>query len=308
MRNLNRLHWLRCTRHATLILALALILTLLPLDAALAKRIEQEIDLPVQVTDAYGKTIAHTIKVTVFSDDTNPAPAPVLVLNHGRSAEVEGRQSMGRARYLEASKYFVQRGFIVALPTRIGYGVTGGEDLEYTGTCNHKNYPPATAVAAAQTLAVLQAVRQRIDAAQVRAVVAGQSFGGATAVAVAALNPAGVQAAINFAGGGGGNPKTQPQQPCAPHLLERMFSTYGKTARIPMLWIYAENDQYFGPTYPQDWFGAFKASGGQAEFIQFPSQPEDGHLLFSRHPELWQPHVSAFLDSIGFPAPSFKGL
>ncbi len=272
--------------------------------AAEARVREEQLDLPVRVTNAYGKEIDHVIKVTVFHDDTNPRPAPVLVLNHGRSAEAEGRAGLGRVRLTEASRFLVQRGFIVAVPTRVGYGVTGGEDVEYTGPCTRKNYPPGYASAAQQTLAVLEAMRSRPDADPRRAVVMGQSFGGATAVTIAAMNPPGVEAAINFAGGGGGNPKTQPQRPCAPSSLERMFRDYGRTARVPMLWVYTANDMYFGPTYPREWHAAFTAAGGKAEFEQYPEQPEDGHLLFSRHPELWQPRVAAFLDSVGFKAPA----
>jgi dienelactone hydrolase len=265
---------------------------------------EEVFDLPVTVADAYGKTIAHTIKVTVFSDDRNPKPAPVLVLNHGRAAEADGRAALGRARFVEASRFFVQRGFIVALPTRVGYGVTGGEDVEYSGSCNRKNYQPGYAAAAAQTLAVLQAMRARPDAAPDRAVVMGQSYGGATAVTVAALNPPGVQASINFAGGGGGNPKTMPMSPCAPGQLRRMFSGYGQTARIPSLWVYAENDMYFGPRLPREWFDAYVGAGARAEFVQFPPQGDDGHLLFSRNPRMWQPKVAEFLDAHGFTAPA----
>jgi dienelactone hydrolase len=268
---------------------------------------EEQIDVPVKVQDGYGKTIEHTIKVTVFADDANPKPAPVLVLNHGRASDPEDRVKLGRARYTDASRYLVTRGFIVAVPTRIGYGVSGGEDVENTGPCNRKNYPPGYAAAAQQTLAVLEAMRQRPDAAKDRAVVMGQSYGGAAAVTIAALNPPGVQAAINFAGGGGGNPKTQPQRPCGPQLLERMFGNYGKTARIPMLWVYTENDMYFGLTLPREWHQAYVAAGARAQFVQFPPQTEDGHLLFSRHPGLWQPRVAEFLDSVGFPAPPGKG-
>jgi len=271
--------------------------------ASHARLLEEQIDLPVQVVNAYGKPVEHVIKVTVFSDDTNPRPAPVLVLNHGRSAEAEGRAKVGRARFTDTSKFFVQRGFIVAVPTRVGYGVSGGDDVEYSGTCNQKNYPPGYAAAAKQTLAVLEAVRQRPDAAKDRAVVMGQSYGGTTAVTIASLNPPGVQASINFAGGGGGNPKTQPQQPCAPQLLERMFRGYGETARIPMLWVYTENDMYFGPRYPREWFEAYTAAGGKGDFVQFPPHGEDGHLMFSRYPEVWQPRVAEFLDKHGFKAP-----
>jgi len=277
-------------------------LTLLVLPCAQARLHEEQIDLPVKVNDAYGKAVEQTIKVTVFHDDANPRPAPVLVLSHGRAPDAEGRAGMNRARYLDASRFLVQRGFIVAVPTRIGYGVSGGPDIEDSGPCNAKRYPPGYAAAAEQTLAVLAAMRQRPDAAHDRAVVMGQSYGGATAVAVAALNPPGVQASINFAGGGGGNPKTQPQRPCAPQALERMFAGYGKTARMPMLWIYTENDRYFGAELPRQWHAAYVAAGGQARMVQFPPQGDDGHLLFSRFPQLWQPQVAEFLDAQGFHA------
>lgn len=270
---------------------------------AQARLHEEVFDLPVMVVDAYGKQITQSIKVTVFHDERNPQPAPVLVLNHGRATEPQQRLEVGRVRYSEASRFFVQRGFVVAVPTRIGYGVTGGEDVEDTGPCSRKDYPPGFRVAAQQTLAVLEAVRQRPDAAKDRAVIVGQSFGGATAVAVAGLNPAGVQAAINFAGGSGGNPKTTPQRPCAPHLLERTFRHYGETARIPMLWIYTENDMYFGARYPRDWHAAYVRSGGAAEFLHLPPHGEDGHSLFTRFPRAWQPKVAEFLESLGFAAP-----
>jgi len=175
--------------------------------------------------------------------------------------------------------------------------------VENSGVCERKVYEPGYAAAAAQTLAVLAAVRERPDAAKDRAVVVGQSYGGTTAATVASLNPPGVQAAINFAGGGGGNPKTQPQRPCGVSQLERLFGGYGKTAKMPMLWIYTENDMYFGPEYPRQWHAAYVAAGGRAEFVQFPPHGEDGHLLFSRFPAVWQPKVTAFLEAQGFVAP-----
>jgi dienelactone hydrolase len=275
--------------------------------AAHARLVEEQFDMPVKATNAYGKEFEQTIKVTVFSDTDNPKPAPVLVLNHGRAAEPEGRASLGRSRFGDASRFFVNRGFIVVLPTRIGYGVSGGEDVEDTGACNKRNYPPGYAAAAQQALAALAFARTRPDAAPDRAVMAGQSFGGATAATLASMNPPGVQLAINFAGGGGGNPKTQPQRPCMPQSLERMYGDYGKTAKVPMLWIYAENDLYWGPKYPKEWFQAYTASGAKAEMEMFPPHGDDGHALFTRFPEVWQPRVAAFLDANGYPAVQRKG-
>ena len=220
--------------------------------------------------------------------------------NHGRAAEPQVWAELGRVQLPAAADFLLRRGFIVAVPTRIGYGVTGGEDLENSGACDNKNYPPAFAAAAQQTVAVIDAMRQRPDTAKDQTVVVGQSFGGAAAVAVEALNPPGVQATINFAGGGGGNPRASPQRPCAPHLLEKMFKHFGRTARVPSLWIYTENDKTFGPQYPRDWFAAYVAAGGKAQWVQFAPHGADGHSLFTRFPQVWQPAVGVFLDAQGF--------
>ncbi|HEX2545540.1 MAG TPA: dienelactone hydrolase family protein [Ramlibacter sp.] len=279
----------------------ALLLVLLVGTCAVhAKPREEIVDLPVTVQDGFGRTVQQSIQLTVFSDDANPRPAPVMVLNHGRAAEAADRAALGRARYPEVARFFVRQGFVVGVPTRIGYGVSLGPDVEDTGDCNRKRYAPGYAAAAQQTLAALAALRQRPDAAPDRAVILGQSFGGMTAIAVAAQNPPGVQAAINFAGGGGGNPKTRPHRPCATAQLEQLFGEYGRTARIPTLWIYSENDLHLGPDYPRQWHAAFARAGGPGEFVQYPPFRDDGHPLLTRGPEVWQPKVLEFLRAQGF--------
>lgn len=284
-------------RAATLVVA-----TLLASAAADAgaRIVEEQADLPVKVTDAYGKIIAQPIRVTIFRDDAAKEARPLVVINHGRAVDAQQRAALGRARYSVASTWFVRQGFIAALPTRVGYGVSGGEDVEDSGPCASKRYPPGYEAAAEQTLAVIEFMRARDDVQKARVVVLGQSYGGATSVAVAARNPTGVVAAINFAGGGGGNPETHPGSPCAPRLLERMFADWGRGARVPMLWIYTENDKFMGAEFPREWFEAYRKEGGKGEFVQMPATGSDGHALFASFPAQWQPVVSEFLSRQGF--------
>lgn len=268
---------------------------------AQAKVVESRIEVPVSVQDSYGKRAEQNIHVTLFVDDATPLPRSIMVINHGRAVSAEDRAQLGRARYGDNSRYFAGLGFVVAVPTRVGYGVSGGDDVEDSGDCRHKRYPAGYLAAAEQTRAVLHAIRAGVAGVRGdRSVVVGQSYGGMTAVTVAALNLEGVVAAINFAGGGGGNPRTRLAQPCSPEMLERLFGQYGRSARIPMLWVYTENDRYFGPEHPRSWFKAYQAGGAAVRMVQFPPHGEDGHSLFTRFPEVWKPDVESFLREQGF--------
>ena len=266
--------------------------------AAPAQRIDEKVlKLPVKVTDVFGKVVEQDMTVTVW-EEAGRKSYPLMVLNHGRSGTAKGRADVARARYSEASRWFISQGWSVWVPTRIGYGVTGGPDVEDTGSCTRKNYPPGYALAADLTRQVIERAKQRPDIDGSRIIVAGQSYGGTTAITVAAMNLPGVIAGINFAGGGGGRPDTHPGEPCLPAALEKMFAEYGKTARVPTIWVYAENDKYFKPKYAQAWFDAYKAQGGAGEFVMFPPHGEDGHGLFTRGFPQWKPVIEKFLARI----------
>ena len=281
-------------------LQVLLLLSLSPPCAA--KLVEEILDLPVSAKNLYGKAVSQSIKVTVFRDDEKDR-APFLVLSHGRPATTAEFAAMGRMRYAANASYFVGKGFAVLVPTRIGYGVSGGEDIEYAGNCAARSYPASFGAAAQQVVQVVEYARSLpyVDAA--KGVVVGQSYGGATSIALAAEGLSGVIAAINFSGGGGGDPVGRPGSPCRPDLLEAVFSSYGQRARIPTLWLYSTNDKYFGEKYPKQWFDAFIRSGGQGEFVQLPPLlpplGEDGHATFVRNPAAWRPAFEAFLTRVG---------
>ncbi len=260
---------------------------------------ERIVRVPVRIQDAAGKALAQDIVVTVF-EEPGRTSYPLLVLSHGRPP-ASGRAGLNRVRYSQAARFFAGLGFSVWVPTRVGYGVSGtGIDAEYAGPCGNRNFARSFGTAADQVQQVIDHARResRIDARRI--VLAGQSYGGATSIAAAARNLPGVVAAINFAGGGGGNPETHPGDPCSASISTATFGGYGRNTRVPTLWIYTENDLYFGPRHAEAWFAAFRANGGNGEFMLLPPFGDNGHRLFVRGFDIWAPIVRHFLAQRGF--------
>ena len=265
----------------------------------LAKDLHESVTvIPVNVKDMFGRDVTGEVVITQFKPDGD-GPFPILILNHGRSAT--NRAAPPRFRYTQQARYFVKRGFAVFAPTRIGYGEKGTSfDPEESGNCNNKNYGPMAEAAGKEILAVLDYAKKQSYVDASRVLLVGQSVGGYSTVATAAKKPEGLIAAINFAGGSGGNPAERPGEPCQPYKLEKMYAEFGANTQVPMLWIYTENDQYFSPKYSQAWHAAFVKAGGKAEFKLLPAFGKDGHSLFTAGSEIWEPVVGKFLDANGY--------
>ena len=236
---------------------------------------------------------------TVFKP-SGDGPFPFVVLNHGRASTSVERAKTPRWRYVDASRWLVKRGFAVFVATRRGYGDTGGADVETNHNCNNPWYKEPLAAGVESVLSVIEFAKLQPFVDGKRFVVMGQSVGGFVSVGIGAANPPGLVAVINFAGGHGGRPERDPGNPCTPDKLTQVFADAGKTSRVPALWIYTENDQYFAPAHTQVWHTAFVDAGGKAEFRLLPAFDKDGHTLFVRGPKLWQPILAEFLSSVGF--------
>ena len=74
----------------------------------------------------------------------------------------------------------------------------------------------------------------------------------------------------------------------------------GRANRVPGLWLYAENDQYWGTQWPVAWYRAFSQQPDVTHFVMTGPVPNaDGHFLLSRGARLWTSHVDAFLAERG---------
>ena len=265
---------------------------------------ETIVRVPIAVEDLYGKDYKAEIPVTIFRPN-GPGPFPLVVINHGRGFSQEIRAKLVRARFESASRYFVRKGFAVAVPTRLGNGdqIALG-DPEWMPSCGNPQFALIVEPAVGQIIAVTEFMQKQSYVDRSRLVMAGVSVGGLAAVAISAKQPSGLVAAINFAGGHGGDPKGSPGEPCQTGQLTRLIQRYGQAAAkgtpLPMLWVYSENDQFFNPKNSRAWHAAYVEGGGQAEFRLLPPFGEDGHNLFGSGADIWQPIVDEFLARYGF--------
>lgn len=235
--------------------------------------------------------------VTIVRRPPDGARRPLAVINHGSPAD--GQRAGLRPDYASLSSWFIARGYVVALPLRRGYGETAGEWAETYGSCASPDYYSAGLQGAADIGATIDHLRARPYVTADRTVVVGQSAGGWATVALSSLNPPGVPGMINFAGGRGGH----QQLPggglgnCQPDALVAAAARYGTTARVPMLWIYARNDSFFGPALARRMAEAYDGAGGRA-LLEVPGPfAKDGHTLAGSDSgkAIWSPLLAEFL-------------
>ena len=274
-----------------------------PDEAAVLKDLREQTQfISVTVTDLYGKQQTRQIPVMIFRP-AGDGPFPLVIMNHGR-ATAEKRSAQGRQRYEWLSRYLVGKGFAVLLPTRVGYADTYGDfDPEDTGTCQSRRPGPMAVAVADQVMATLAFAKTLPYVDTSRWLVMGQSAGGLTAVATVSRHPPGLVGAINFAGGSGGDPDGRPRNPCSPQQIESLWKDQARSATAPMLWLYWENDLYWGPDVPRRWHEAWTAGGGKAEFHTLAAAGQNGHGALNFDMDHWVPHAEAFLAKLGFDRP-----
>jgi dienelactone hydrolase len=234
---------------------------------------------------------------------------PLVIMNHGVSLNPRERSFFPFVEFRDAAMWFARRGYLVVAPVGTGYGAAAidiperglyGPFFSKVGKCSNPNFhDPGLAVAqVALWIIDYMAAEKRIVPKDV--IVVGQSAGGWASIALSSLNPPQVKAIIVFAAGRGGRVDGRPNNNCAPDRLVEATAEFGRTSRVPMLWIYIENDTFFGPALSKRMHEAFTAAGGRAEYHLLPPFGSDGHFLIGSPDSIpiWSPLVSKFLGEL----------
>lgn len=247
----------------------------------------------------------YPLRATVFRPADEPSAAgvtvrrPLVVINHGTSEAT--RLAVSLPVYYWMSRWFVERGYVVVVPQRRGHGATGGPMAESIGTCANPDHYRSGLAAAEDIQSAVSFMSQQSFVAPGEAIVVGISSGGWASLALAARNPESVRAVINIAGGRGGRPYGQRvESVCGEKRLITAARDYGRTARLPTLWLYAANDSYFRPKLARSLAAAWRDGGGNAALHVFPPYGEDGHSLADDRAgwEVWGETVEAFLSGL----------
>lgn len=235
---------------------------------------------------------------------------PLALISHGAPRDAKERKAMTPGAMYPQAIEFARRGFAALVVMRRGYGDTSLAYAEDNGPCGARDYMRSARASAQDLTAAVAAMKGRSDVTTERMIAVGQSAGGLASVAFAATAPAGLAAAINFAGGRGSRADNDV---CDEARLIEAFGQLGKTVRIPMLWVYSENDLFFRPELSRKFHVAFTTSGGRAEFVLVPPFGQDGHSFFARGVAQWTPIIDRFLTAQGLikevrPAPKIAAL
>jgi dienelactone hydrolase len=282
------------------ILAVALACLALPAaaeDAAAERRIQEEV-------------WALSLPLPMFAYVVRPVgdgPFPLVVMNHGVSLDPKERSFFPLVEFRDAAMWFARRGNLVVAPVGSGYGAAAhdlpepgiyGPFFSKIGKCANPNFRDAGLAVALVDLWIIEYMTKEKMTAPKDVVVVGQSAGGWAAIALSSQNPPAVRAIITFAAGRGGRVDGKPNNNCAPDKLVEATGEFGRSARVPMLWIYAENDTFFGPALSKRMHDAYVNAGGQAEYHMLPPFGSDGHFLIGSAESIpiWAPLVSRFLE------------
>jgi dienelactone hydrolase len=274
---------------------LFLLAAILPVISAARCRAEgirtEMIKIPIEAVP-FGGSIVELEALVLRPDDR--LPHPLALLNHGSPRLAGDIPLMTPLRMWGPAVAFARRGWVAVAYMRRGYGASQGVQVDSHGPCENPSYIQAGEVDAYDLAAAAKYMRSQPYVSKDKWISVGVSAGGFATIALTADPPEGLAAAIAFAPGRG---SASPDFVCAEDKLIAAFAHYGETSRIPVLWMAAENDHFFGPQLVQQFTDAFSQAGGNVTLEMFSAFGTDGHSLFqsSKGLPIWTPVVDRFL-------------
>jgi pimeloyl-ACP methyl ester carboxylesterase len=287
------------TRFGCVIALLVLLLTLAAADNVLPGLVREDRLIPITLADG---SQARLETMVVRPDRSGRFPLVVLVHGTNPASGQAFRAAAARqspADLLNLAVAFAQHGYAVAAIMRRGFGRSDGPFAEtLSGPCDDRDYLAVGRIAADDVSGALATLRGEPWVEPDRVLLMGHSTGGFAVTAAAADNPAGVVGVLNFEGAHG----SVPGRTCSPDHLVTDAGIFGRTARIPALWVYSENDRSAPPALGRRMFDAYVASGAPAQFQVLPPFGVDGHAMVPMGPaDLWWPAVESFLNRLKLP-------
>ena len=258
--------------------------------------------IPVWVPAAKGAA-AHTAHLAghVYRPQ-GTGPWGLVVLSHGTPGGQEAREAL-TDRYTAQARAIAALGYVVITGLRRGYGASDGPLADRYGSCDAPDYAHAAQESARDVAAIMSWGQKLpyVDSANV--VLLGKSAGGFASLALAAQQPAGLRGVINFAGGRGAQPQMREKQTvCNEAALLDTIAGFAPGTRVPMLWVYAENDSYFRPALVEKMAQRYQKSSPNLDLTLLMVKPADaprheGHGYFDRAENIafWLPDVRNFL-------------
>ncbi len=268
-------------------LALVYLLGAAPAQAQ-TPEVDASLNETVQMVTKKSGLFAVDLETTLYKPDGD-GPFPLVIINHGKAPGDSRFQ--GRYRPAIAARYFLQRGYAVAVPMRQGFSKSSGSYIG--GGCNVESNGR---VQAEDVKAVLDYLVAQPWVDRERILIVGQSHGGWTTLAFGAQNYPGVKGLVNFAGG--------LRQDTCPNWKEALAggaAAYAKETKLPSLWFYGENDSFFDYGTSQPMLEKYNAAGGKARMVAFGKFGGDAHGMFGARDgmRIWQPEVTKYLASVG---------
>jgi dienelactone hydrolase len=253
------------------------------------------LQIPAVIPTSQGSRTFELEGLVVRPDDGQQHP--LALLNHGSPRDPGRRPKMSPYGMWTQAVAFARRGWVAVAFMRRGYGHSQGQWSHASGPCADRDYAALGLDEADDIAAVAKFMFGQNYVSKGKWISVGGSAGGFATLALASNEPPELAAAITFAPGRG---SSAPDRVCGEDNLVAAFAQYGRTARVPVLWVSSENDHFFGPNLTARFADAFSNAGGHIDFVGVPPFGDDGHLLFgTRGAAIWSPITDKFLAAHG---------